>query len=303
MTNNDSRPPEDDDQQTTTLDADSLAADEAASDQPPTPPEQQTETLPAQTQEQSPTALTTTEPESSVPRTKALMVVRDLKKTYRLGRDTYVQALRGISLDVNPGEFVAVMGPSGSGKSTFMHLIGCLDRPTSGEYWLSGRLVSSLSPDELASVRNQMIGFVFQGFNLLAHANALKNVELPMVYSGMPRGERRRRAERVLRLVGLERWMDHKPMELSGGQQQRVAIARSLVNGPVVLLADEPTGNLDSLTGLEIMGVLQALNEQGMTIVLVTHDPHVASFAKRRVEFLDGQVINDVLVEPLSARD
>src|SRR5581483_2498044 len=255
MTNNDSRPPEDDDQQTTTPDADSLAtdeavsdqpatpntdslatdeaasdqlptlntdslaADEAASDQPPTPPEQQTETLPAQTPEQSPTALTTTEPESSVPRTKALMVVRDLKKTYRLGRDTYVQALRGISLDVNPGEFVAVMGPSGSGKSTFMHLIGCLDRPTSGEYWLSGRLVSSLSPDELASVRNQMIGFVFQGFNLLARANALKNVELPMVYSGMPRGERRRRAERVLRLVGLERWMDHKPMELSGGQQ------------------------------------------------------------------------------------
>lgn len=212
-------------------------------------------------------------------------------------------AVRGISLDVYPGEFVAVMGPSGSGKSTFMNLIGCLDRPTSGDYWINGMLVSRLSQDDLARVRNQMIGFVFQGFNLLSRANALKNVELPMVYAGIPRRERMRRAQRVLRLVGLERWMEHKPMELSGGQQQRVAIARSLVNGPVVLLADEPTGNLDSMTGLEVMSVLQALNEQGMTIVLVTHDANVASFSHRLVEFLDGQIVSDRVIEPRSARD
>lgn len=227
-----------------------------------------------------------------------VIVVRDLVKTYMLGKKTRVQALRGVSLEVHPGEFVTIMGPSGSGKSTFMNLLGCLDRPTSGEYWLAGKLVSSLSNDQLARMRNQLLGFVFQGFNLLGRATAVKNVALPMVYAGLSRRERERRARKVLHLVGLGGRLDHKPSELSGGQQQRVAIARALVNGPSLLLADEPTGNLDSRTSIEIMGVLQALNEQGLTIVLVTHDANIAAYAKRQVAFLDGRIVRD---EPVLA--
>jgi putative ABC transport system ATP-binding protein len=227
-----------------------------------------------------------------------VIVVRNLTKTYVLGKKTRVQALRGVSLEVHPGEFVTIMGPSGSGKSTFMNLLGCLDRPTSGEYWLASKLVSSLSNDQLAAMRNQLLGFVFQGFNLLGRATAVKNVALPMVYAGLSRREREKRARKVLHLVGLGGRLNHKPSELSGGQQQRVAIARALVNGPSLLLADEPTGNLDSHTSIEIMGVLQALNEQGLTIVLVTHDANVAAYAKRQVVFLDGRIVRD---EPVLA--
>ncbi len=231
-------------------------------------------------------------------RPEPVISVHNLTKTYILGGKTSVPALRGISLDVYPGEFVAIMGPSGSGKSTFMNLLGCLDRPTSGEYWLAGNLVSSLSSDRLASIRNQLIGFVFQGFNLLGRATALRNVSLPMVYAGLSRRERDIRASKVLDLVGLGGRINHKPSELSGGQQQRVAIARALINGPALLLADEPTGNLDSHTSIEIMGILQALNEQGLTIVLVTHDANVAQYAKRQVAFLDGEIVRD---EPVSS--
>jgi putative ABC transport system ATP-binding protein len=223
--------------------------------------------------------------------------VENIKKTYLLG-ETKVRALRGISLEVTRGEFVAIMGPSGSGKTTFMNMLGCLDRPTSGTYTLAGRLVSDLSADELAAVRNQLIGFVFQGFNLLARATALKNVMLPMMYAGYSREERERQARRVLKLVGLGTRVNHRPTQLSGGQQQRVAIARALVNSPALLLADEPTGNLDSRTSLEIMAVLQALNQRGLTIVLVTHDASVASFASRQVAFLDGRMVRD---EPVAA--
>jgi putative ABC transport system ATP-binding protein len=224
---------------------------------------------------------------------RPVIVVHNLTKIYQLGQHVNVPALRGVSLAVYPGEFVAVMGPSGSGKSTFMNLIGCLDTPTQGEYWLNGKLVSSLSSDQLASVRNRMIGFVFQGFNLLGRATALKNVALPMIYAGFSKREREGRARKMLSLVGLSNHINHKPTELSGGQQQRVAIARSLINGPSLLLADEPTGNLDSQTGLEIMAVLQALNEQGLTIVLVTHDFNIARYAKRVVQFFDGHMVSD----------
>ncbi len=229
--------------------------------------------------------------------------VRNLAKTYIIGR-TRIRALQDISLKVYQGEFVAVMGPSGSGKSTFMNLVGCLDRPTQGEYWLAGKLVSSLSNDELADIRNRQIGFVFQGFNLLSRSSALGNVLLPMVYAGVSREERERRGHNVLRLVGLGDRMDHKPSELSGGQQQRVAIARALVNGPALLLADEPTGNLDSRTSLEIMAVLQALNEQGLTILMVTHEPDIAKFAKRQVAFRDGLIVRDEpVLTPGSAKE
>jgi putative ABC transport system ATP-binding protein len=232
-----------------------------------------------------------------------LVAARNLTKTYIVGR-TRIRALQGISLTVNQGEFVAVMGPSGSGKSTFMNLIGCLDRPTQGEYWLDGKLVSRLPNDELADIRNRLVGFVFQGFNLLSRASALGNVILPMVYAGVSREERERRGRSVLRLVGLGDRMDHKPPELSGGQQQRVAIARALVNGPSLLLADEPTGNLDSRTGLEIIAVLQALNEQGLTILLVTHEQDIAKFAKRQVAFRDGRVVRDEpVLTPGSAKE
>jgi putative ABC transport system ATP-binding protein len=236
---------------------------------------------------------------SSIP----IVAVRNLMKTYILGQ-TQVRALQGISLTVKQGEFVAVMGPSGSGKSTFMNLIGCLDRPTQGEYWLAGKLVSSLSNDELADIRNRQIGFVFQGFNLLTRSSALGNVILPMVYAGVTRQERERRGRSVLNLVGLGDRMNHKPSELSGGQQQRVAIARALVNGPALLLADEPTGNLDSRTSLEIMAVLQALNEQGLTILMVTHEPDIAKFARRQVAFRDGLIVRDEpVLTPGSAKE
>ena len=237
---------------------------------------------------------TVTRPESmdSTITSTPIVDVRNLAKTYVIGR-TRIPALQGITLRVYQGEFVAVMGPSGSGKSTFMNLIGCLDRPSKGEYWLAGKLVSRLSNDELANIRNRQIGFVFQGFNLLSRSNALSNVILPMVYAGISKEERERRGRSMLRLVGLGERMDHKPSELSGGQQQRVAIARALVNRPALLLADEPTGNLDSRTSLEIMAVLQALNQQGLTIMMVTHEPDIAKFAKRQVAFRDGFVIHD----------
>ena len=229
-----------------------------------------------------------------------LIVVHNLYKTYHLGQ-TLVHALRGVSLEVSPGEFVAIRGASGSGKSTFMNLIGCLDRPTQGSYWLAGRQVSHLSNWELALVRNRLIGFVFQGFNLLARASAQSNVELPMIYAGLSKDLRERRARQALHLVGLGARMDHQPAQLSGGQQQRVAIARALVNSPQLLLADEPTGNLDSRTSIEIIALLQALNQQGLTIVMVTHEPDIAAYATRQVFFRDGRLVRDEPVQ--SPRD
>lgn len=228
----------------------------------------------------------------AMPTPEPVIAIRDLKKTYLLGQ-TQVRALRGVTLEVYPGEFVAVMGPSGSGKSTLMNLIGCLDRPTSGEYWLTGKAVSGMSADELADIRNRRIGFVFQGFNLLPRATALKNVMLPLLYAGYSREEQLSRARKMLQLLGLGARTHHMPSQLSGGQQQRVAIARALVNDPSLLLADEPTGNLDSRTSLEIMAVLQALNQRGLTIVLVTHNADVADYARRRVVFRDGRIVQD----------
>jgi putative ABC transport system ATP-binding protein len=224
----------------------------------------------------------------------ALLELRDVWKTYELG-DVEVHALRGVSLDVHAGEFVAVMGASGSGKSTFMNVVGCLDQPTRGEYRLDGVAVSAMSADERAAVRNTRIGFVFQHFNLLPRVTALENVELPLVYAGVPFDEQRTRARALLAEVGLRGREAHVPSQLSGGQQQRVAIARSLVNRPPLLLADEPTGNLDTETSVEIMRLLVKLHrEAGMTIVLVTHEADIATFAERRVTFRDGHVISDV---------
>jgi putative ABC transport system ATP-binding protein len=226
--------------------------------------------------------------------TTPLIAVEDLTKTYDLG-ETKVHALQGVSLTVMSGEFVALTGPSGSGKSTFMYMLGCLDQPTSGRYRLNGHDVSTLSSHDLARVRNRQIGFVFQGFNLLPRTSAIDNVELPMLYSGAIGGaERRRRAEDALRLVGLGDRTGHFPNQLSGGQQQRVAIARALVNNPTLLLADEPTGNLDTRTSIEIMGVVQHLNrERGIGVVLVTHEPDIAEYASRIVVFRDGRVEQD----------
>ncbi len=215
-----------------------------------------------------------------------------LKKDYVLGAET-VHAVRGVDLEIRRGEFVAVMGPSGSGKSTFMNMIGCLDTPSAGNYWLNSQLVSELSDDRLARVRNKEIGFVFQTFNLLPRATALHNVELPLIYAGVSSKERRRRAEEKLELVGLGDRMDHKPPEMSGGQRQRVAVARALVNEPALLLADEPTGNLDSVTSHDIMQQLGQLNEQGQTIVLVTHEADIAAFARRQVHLKDGVIERD----------
>jgi putative ABC transport system ATP-binding protein len=217
-----------------------------------------------------------------------------ISKDYVLGAET-VRAVRGVDIEITRGEFVAIMGPSGSGKSTFMNLIGCLDTPTEGEYWLNGISVKELSDDELARVRNREIGFVFQTFNLLPRATALHNVELPLIYAGVRGKERREKAKEQLELVGLGDRMNHKPPELSGGQRQRVAVARALVNSPALLLADEPTGNLDSSTGREIMEVMKGLNEQGQTIVLVTHEAHVAEYARRQVHLLDGLIEKDFL--------
>ncbi len=215
-----------------------------------------------------------------------------LRKDYVLGAET-VQAVSGVDLEIRRGEFVAVMGPSGSGKSTLMNLIGCLDTPTGGQYWLNDQLVSELSDDRLARVRNKEIGFVFQTFNLLPRATALHNVELPLIYAGVGSKERRRRAQEKLELVGLADRMDHKPPEMSGGQRQRVAIARALVNEPALLLADEPTGNLDSVTSGDIMGQLTELNGQGQTIVLVTHEHDIAEYARRQVHLKDGVIERD----------
>ncbi len=220
-----------------------------------------------------------------------------LTKHYVLGAET-VRAVRGVDLTIERGEFVAIMGPSGSGKSTFMNMIGCLDTPTDGKYWLNGQLVSDLSDDQLARVRNREIGFVFQTFNLLPRASALHNVELPLIYAGVGSKERRRRAQEKLELVGLADRMDHKPPEMSGGQRQRVAVARALVNEPALLLADEPTGNLDSVTSEEIMAQMEALNESGQTIVLVTHEHDIAEHARRQVHLKDGLIERDFLNEP-----
>jgi putative ABC transport system ATP-binding protein len=216
----------------------------------------------------------------------------DLWKTYQMGAEK-VHALRGVDIQINRGEYVAIMGPSGSGKSTLMNLIGCLDSPSSGKYWLAGRQVSELDDDELAYIRNKEIGFVFQTFNLLARASALHNVELPMIYNGTPAEERLIRAKEALRIVDLTERMYHKPNELSGGQRQRVAIARALVNKPSIVLADEPTGNLDSKTGEEIMGVFAQLHQQGNTIILVTHEPDIAQHAWRSIFIRDGKVESD----------
>jgi putative ABC transport system ATP-binding protein len=220
---------------------------------------------------------------------------RGLEKIYRMG-DVEVHALRGVSLSIDAREFVAVMGASGSGKSTFMNLIGCLDRPTRGSYLLNGHDVGKLSRDQLARVRGEQIGFVFQGFNLLPRTSAVENVELPLLYQGVGGRERRRRAAEALARVGLGDRLEHTSSQLSGGQQQRVAIARALVNRPILLLADEPTGNLDSRTSVEVMGIFQELNEQGLTVVLVTHESDIAEHARRIVTFKDGLLLSDVAI-------
>jgi len=228
-----------------------------------------------------------------------IIAVQNLVKTYIVG-EVEVKALRGVNLSVAKGEFVTVTGSSGSGKSTFMHIIGCLDRPTSGQYFLDGADVSRMSKDQLAAIRNQKIGFVFQGFNLLARTSALDNVELPLLYghNAMKSAERHKRAMDVLKAVGLADRADHHPNQLSGGQQQRVAIARALINNPAILLADEPTGNLDTRTSIEVMGIFQRLNRQvGITVVLITHEPDISEYGTRIVSFRDGQVIGDQIVQ------
>ena len=239
-----------------------------------------------------------------------IIVTQDLSKDYRLSgerddaseRDdaTLVRALRGVSLSIAEGEFVAVMGPSGSGKSTFMNILGCLDRPSSGHYTLAGEAVESLDGDALASIRNRRIGFVFQQFNLLPRTSALDNVELPLLYAGLDKQQRTERARRRLEQVGLGDRLDHQPNQLSGGQQQRVAIARALVGNPRLILADEPTGALDSRTSIEVIALLQSLNREGITVVVVTHEPDIATFASRQIHFRDGRVVSD---QPNAAQD
>jgi putative ABC transport system ATP-binding protein len=221
-----------------------------------------------------------------------MIQLEGIRKVYQMGTQQ-VHALRGISVEIGAGEFVAIMGPSGSGKSTLMNLMGCLDQPTAGRYWLDGRDVARLSDDQLAQVRNKQVGFVFQQFNLLPRTPALKQVELPLTYAGVGRGERRRRAQAALEMVGLGDRLDHRPDELSGGQQQRVAIARALVNRPRILMADEPTGNLDSQSGAEILAMLAGLHADGLTIIIVTHDPGVGARAGRVLHIHDGQLLAD----------
>jgi len=237
----------------------------------------------------------------STPDPKWVIVTRGIKREYDMGGEV-VRALRGIDLAIARNEYVAIMGPSGSGKSTLMNIIGCLDTPNAGEYWLNGQMVSTMSDDQLARVRNKEIGFVFQTFNLLPRATALHNVELPLVYAGMSADERKRRAKEALTKVQLENRMDNRPNELSGGQRQRVAIARALVNNPSMLLADEPTGNLDSATSEEIMRVFETLADTGQTVVMVTHEPDIAAHARRVVVLRDGLISTDDTREAFAAR-
>ncbi len=238
-------------------------------------------------------------PESKNEVIRPLIEVKDLVKIYSLG-DNEIKALNGVSLSIAPGDFVSIMGSSGSGKSTFMNVLGCLDVPTAGSYFLDGIEVGSLKRDELAHLRNQKIGFVFQGFNLLSRTSAIENVELPLIYSTFPARERRQRAQEALAAVGLSGRENHHSNQLSGGQQQRVAIARALVNKPSIILADEPTGNLDTKTSQEIMQLLTQLNgEQNMTIILVTHEPDISKFTRRIIHFKDGIVVSDRPFQPL----
>ena len=230
----------------------------------------------------------------SAPPEGSVIFTHELWKTYDMGSEQQMQALRGVNVNIQRNEYVAIMGPSGSGKSTLMNLIGCLDTPSRGQYWLNGQLVSELDDDELARIRNKEIGFVFQTFNLLARATALHNVELPLIYNGTPSQQRLERAKAALGMVDLEDRMGHKPNELSGGQRQRVAIARALVNNPSILLADEPTGNLDSQTGSEIMALFDRLHAKGNTIILVTHEHDIAEYAHRIIHIKDGVVSDDV---------
>src|SRR5450755_545627 len=233
------------------------------------------------------------ESQTAVTPEQCIICTEDLWKTYDMGSEQQVHALRGVNVRIQPNEYVAIMGPSGSGKSTLMNLIGCLDTPSKGNYWLNGQLVSELDDDELARIRNKEIGFVFQTFNLLARATSLHNVELPLIYAGVPAQERIERAKQALISVGMEARMNHKPNELSGGQRQRVAIARALVNTPSIILADEPTGNLDSQTGVEIMALFDRLHQQGNNIIVVTHEEDIARHARRVVRLRDGQVFSD----------
>ena len=234
--------------------------------------------------------------EQPEPATKALIQLDDISKTYDSGENA-VQALRGVDVAIEKGEFVAIIGPSGSGKSTLMHILGCLDTPTTGKYWLDGEDVAEMSARALARVRNQKIGFVFQTFNLLPRASILKNVELPLLYAGASRDERRERAFKALQRVGLDKRAKHRPNELSGGQRQRVAIARALVNDPSLILADEPTGNLDQKTGHDIITIFEELAAHDETIVLVTHDPAIAARTHRRITLVDGEIVNGEAVD------
>jgi putative ABC transport system ATP-binding protein len=237
------------------------------------------------------------------PEVQTMIKIRGLTKAYQMGKIT-VPALREVDMEIPKGQFVAIMGPSGSGKSTLMNILGCLDRPTSGEYYLDGEDVSKKSDNELADIRNKCIGFIFQAYNLLSRVDATSNVELPLIYRGVSPRERRERAAKALEAVGLAKRAQHRPNEMSGGEQQRVAIARAIVGGPKVILADEPTGNLDSRSGEEIMVIFQELHRQGITIVLVTHDPDIARHSERVISLKDGRIISDEMVEDrLDARE